>query len=115
MDLIIATYGLVLFGVGYHGWVLATKEETNLLCGGGPDDGIQSLKTSYRSELGGLVSGLAVLGTLFRTGTIDIRSVRFLRDYESAVTSARRPKSDSIFQNTKFGWVLIVAIQDLIV
>jgi hypothetical protein len=35
VDLIIATDGSVLFGVGYHGWVLATKEETILLRGGG--------------------------------------------------------------------------------
>jgi hypothetical protein len=35
VDLIIATDGSVLFGVGYHGWVLATKEETILLHGGG--------------------------------------------------------------------------------
>jgi hypothetical protein len=27
VELIIATYGSVLFGVGYHGWVLSTKEE----------------------------------------------------------------------------------------
>jgi hypothetical protein len=73
VDLIIATYGSVLFGVGYNGWVLATKEETILLRGGGPDDGIQSLMTSYRSELGGLVAGLAVLGTLFRSGAMNIR------------------------------------------
>jgi hypothetical protein len=53
VDLIIATDGSVLFVVGYHGWVLATKEEKLLLRGGGPDDGIQSLMTSYRSELGG--------------------------------------------------------------
>jgi hypothetical protein len=35
VDLIIATDGSVLFGVGYHGWVLAAKEETILLRGGG--------------------------------------------------------------------------------
>jgi hypothetical protein len=35
VDLIIAADGSVLFGVGYHGWVLATKEETILLRGGG--------------------------------------------------------------------------------
>jgi hypothetical protein len=64
-DLIIATDGSLLFGVGYHVWVLATTEETILHRGGGPDDGIQSLMTLYRSELGGLVAGLAVLGTLF--------------------------------------------------
>jgi hypothetical protein len=40
--------------------------------GGGPDDGIQSLMTSYQSELGGLVAGLAVLGTLFLSGAMNI-------------------------------------------
>jgi hypothetical protein len=77
VDLIIATDGSVLFGVGYHGWVLATKYETILLLGGGPDDEIQSLMTSYRSELGGLVAGLAVPGPLFHTGAINILSVQF--------------------------------------
>jgi hypothetical protein len=47
VDLIIDTDGSLLFGVGYHGWVLATKEETIRLRGGGPADGIQSLMTSY--------------------------------------------------------------------
>jgi hypothetical protein len=47
VDLIIDTNESVLFGVGYHGWVLATKDEKILLGGGGPDDGIQSLMTSY--------------------------------------------------------------------
>jgi hypothetical protein len=101
--------------VGYHGWVLATKEETILLHGEGPDDGIQSLMTSYRSELGGLVAGLAVLGTLFRSGAMNIRSTRFICDNESAVTTARRPKSKSIFHNTRCDWDLIATIQDLIV
>jgi hypothetical protein len=115
VDLIIATDGSVLFGVGYHGWVLSTKEETILLRGGGPDDGIQSLMTSYRSELGGLVGGLAVLGTLFCSGAMNIRSIRFICDNESAVTAARRPKSESIFRNTRCDWDLITMIQDLIV
>jgi hypothetical protein len=74
-DLIIATDGSVLFGLGYHVWVLAKKDETILLRGGWPDDRIQSLMTSHRSGLGGLVAGLAVLGTLFGTGTINIQSV----------------------------------------
>jgi hypothetical protein len=89
VDLIITTDGSVLFGVGYHGWVLSTKEEAILLRGGGSDDGIQSLMTSYRSELGGLVAGLAVLGTLFRSGAMNIRSIRFICDDESAVTAER--------------------------
>jgi hypothetical protein len=114
VDLIIAADGSVLFGVGYYGWFLATKNETNLLRGGGPDDGIQLLMTSYQLEFGGLVAGLAVLGTLLRAGNIHIRSVRFLCDNESAVTAARRPKSDIIFHNKKCNWDLIVTIQDLV-
>jgi hypothetical protein len=101
--------------MGYHDWVLETKEETILLRGGGPDDGIQSLMTLYRSELGGLVAGLEVLGTLFRSGTLNIRSIRFICDNESSVTASRRPASESIFHNTRCDWDLIATIQDIIV
>jgi hypothetical protein len=71
--------------------------------------------TSYRSELGGMVAGLAVLGTLFRSGDLNIRSIRFICDNGSAVTAARRPKSESILHNTRCDWDLIATIQDLIV
>jgi hypothetical protein len=70
---------------------------------------------SYRSELGGLVAGLAVLGTLFRSVTMNIRSIRFICDNKSAVTTARRPKSESKFHNTRCDGDLIATIQDLIV
>jgi hypothetical protein len=115
VDLIIAMDGSVSFGVGYHGCALATKDKKNLLRGGGLDDGIQSLMTSYGSKLGGLVASLAVLDTLFRAGTIKIRSIRFICDNESAVTAGRRPKSEIIFHNTKCDWDLLVTIQDLTV
>jgi hypothetical protein len=75
MDIILATGGSVLFGVGYHGWIIATRDKQTLLSGGGPDDGPADLMSSYRSELGGLVAGLNALGTLFRSGHINIRSV----------------------------------------
>jgi hypothetical protein len=70
---------------------------------------------SYRSELGGLVAGLTVPGTLFRSGAMNIRSIRFICDNKSAVTAARRPTSEIIFHNTRCDWDLIATIQDLIV
>jgi hypothetical protein len=71
--------------------------------------------TSYQSELGGVVAGLTVLGTLFLSGAVNIRSIRFKCNNESAVTASRRPTSESIFHNTRCDWDLIAMIQDLIV
>jgi hypothetical protein len=112
VNLIIASNGSILLGVGYHRWVLETKDETILLDGGGMDDVIQFLMTSYRSDLGGIVTRLAVPAALFRAGTIHIQSVLFLYSNDTAVTGSIRPKSDSIFHNTKYDLDLIMTIQD---
>jgi hypothetical protein len=63
-DIIVAIDGSIVFGVGYHSWVVATNNEQVIFSGGGPDDGDQLIITSYRSELGGIASGLAVISTL---------------------------------------------------
>jgi hypothetical protein len=78
-DLIVATDVSVLFGVGYHIWVIATSDEDILFTGGGPDDGEPLLMKSYQSEVGGLASGLSVLGKLARSGIINIRIGRNLQ------------------------------------
>jgi hypothetical protein len=66
-DLLVATDGSVVFGVGYHSWIITTMDENVIISVGGPDDGEPPLMTSYRSELGGLASSLAVLGMLERS------------------------------------------------
>jgi hypothetical protein len=48
-DMIVPMDGSVLFGVGYHSWVIATADEEILITGDGPDDGDPLLMTSYRS------------------------------------------------------------------
>jgi hypothetical protein len=67
-DTIVTIYGSVVFGVSYHSWIVASNNEHVLLSGSGPDDGDQLLMISYRSELGGIASGLALIGTLVRFG-----------------------------------------------
>jgi hypothetical protein len=52
MDIMIATEGSVLFGVGYHGWVISTRDEQILLSGGGPDGGSIDRQTSYIIPIG---------------------------------------------------------------
>jgi hypothetical protein len=47
-DIIVTTDGSVVFGVGYHRWVVATENEQVLLMGGA-GNGDQLLMTSYRS------------------------------------------------------------------
>jgi hypothetical protein len=113
VNIIIATDGSVTFGVGYHSWVVATEDEDILLQGGGPDDGNLYLMQSYRSELGGVSAGLAVLGTLSRSGLINIESATFLCDNESAFLSTNRPLTDSIFHRIEGGHDLVSTIKDL--
>jgi hypothetical protein len=90
VNIIIATDGSVTLGVGYHSWIVATEEEDILLKGGGTDDGDLFLMQSYRSELGGVEAGLTVLGTLSRSGLINIASTTFLCDNASVILSANR-------------------------
>jgi hypothetical protein len=100
-DIIVATDVSVVFGVGYHRWVFATKKEQVLLMGGGPDDGDQLLMTSYRSELGGIASGQAVIGTLVRSGKIKVKTVKFVCDNEAAIKACRRKCTQSVFHRTE--------------
>jgi hypothetical protein len=113
VNIIIATDGSKTFGVGYHSWIFATEDEDILLQGGGPDDGDLFLMQSYRSELGGVTVGLVVLGTLSRSGLINIASTTFLCDNESAVLSTNRPLTDSIFHRIEGDHDLVSSIKDL--
>jgi hypothetical protein len=112
-DRIAATGGSVLFGVGYHIWVIANSDEEILLTGGGQDDGDPLLMTSCQSELGGLATGVAVLDTLARSGLINIRSVKLVCDNKTAIISSKRQPSDSIFYKTETDYDVISTIHEL--
>jgi hypothetical protein len=103
----------VTLGVGYHSWIVATEDEDIILQGGGPDDGDLFLMQSYRSELGDVAAGLAVLRTLSRLGIINIASTIFLCDNASAIFSANRPLTDSIFHRIEGDHDLVSTIKDL--
>jgi hypothetical protein len=110
----VATDGSVLFGVGYHRWVIATSDEDILLTGGCPDDGDPLPMTSYRSELGGLAAALAVLGTLARSpGLINIRLVKCVCDNKPAILASNRQPTDSIFHKKETDFDVMSTIQEL--
>jgi hypothetical protein len=113
VNIIIATDRSVTLGVGYHSWIVATEDEEILLQGGGPDDGDIFLMQSYRSELGSVAAGLTVLGTLSRSGLINIASTTFLCDNASAILSANRPLTDSIFHRIEGDRDLVSTIKYL--
>jgi hypothetical protein len=93
--------------------VVATEDEDIILRGGRPDDGDLFLIQSYRSELGGVAAGLAVLGTLSRSGLINIASATFLCENESALLLTNRPLRDSIFEHIEGDHDLGSTIKDL--
>jgi hypothetical protein len=112
-DLVMATDGSVLFGVGYYRWLVSTKYEHILLRGGGPDDGAPLYITSYRSELGDICTGLTVIGVLARSGRINIMSVRLVCDNEAAVKRCNQKLTSIIYHNTERDWDLLKTFQSL--
>jgi ribonuclease HI len=96
-DIIVATEGSVVFGVGYHRWVVATDNDQVLLMGWGADDGYQLLMTSYRSKLRGIPNGLAVIDTLVSSGKIEVKSVKLVCDNEAAIKACKRKRTQSVF------------------
>jgi ribonuclease HI len=112
-DLIVATDVSVLFNMGYHSWVVSTKDEEIIISGGGPNDGAPNQMTSYRSELGGVCAGMAVIGTMARSGKINIRSVRFVCDNEVAVKRCNQKETNRVFHNTEGDWDLVSTYRDL--
>jgi hypothetical protein len=106
-DLIVATDGSVLIGVGYHSRLIATKTEHVLLRGGGPDDGSPLYMTSYQLELGGICAGLTEIGVLARSGRINLQSVRMVCDNEAAVKRCNQELPESIYNNTESVWDLL--------
>jgi hypothetical protein len=60
-----------------------------------------------------VAAGLAVLGTISRSGLINIASTTFLCDNASAILSANRPLIDSIFHRIEGDQDLVSTIKDL--
>jgi hypothetical protein len=60
-----------------------------------------------------VAAGLAVLGTLSRSGLINIASTTFLCDNESALLSTNSPLIDSIFHRIEGDHDLVSTIKDL--
>jgi ribonuclease HI len=81
--------------------------------GEGPYGGDQLLMTSYRSELGGIASGLAVIGTLVRSSKIKVKSVKLVCDNEEAVKACKRKKTQSVFHRTEGDHDLVSTIHNL--
>jgi hypothetical protein len=78
VDIIVATYGSVLFVVGCHSWILALDNEDIIISGGGPYDRASTYMTSYRSELGGIISGLAAIGMLHWSVLVCLCHIKFV-------------------------------------
>jgi ribonuclease HI len=112
-DLVVATDGSVLFDVGYDSLVVSIKDEERIILGGGPDDGAPNQVTSYRSELGGVCAGMAVIRAMIRSGEINIRSVRFVCDNEAAVKQCNQKQTNSVLHNTEGDWDLVSTYRDL--
>jgi hypothetical protein len=113
VDIIVATDGSVLFGVGYQSWILALDNEEIITSGGGPDDRASADMTSYRSELGGIISGLADIDMLNWSGLVCLRRIKFVSDNSAAIIAAKRTVTQNVFHRLKSDYDLISTMKFL--
>jgi hypothetical protein len=97
VDIIVATDGSVLFGVGYHSWILVLYNEEIIASGGGADDGASAYMTSYISELGGIIAGMEAIGMLHWSGLVCLRHIKLVCDNSASIIAAKRTVTQSIF------------------
>jgi hypothetical protein len=67
----------------------------------------------YRSEMGGIIAGNAVLGTLLRSGPINARCIKFICDNSAASLASKRDLTQSIFHRTEGDHYLIATMKYL--
>jgi hypothetical protein len=113
VDIIVETDGSVLFGVGYHSYILAIDNEEIITSGGGPGDGASAYMTSYRSELGGIIAGLAAISLLHRSGLVCIRHIKFMCNNSASIIAARRTVTQSIFHRLESDYDMIFTMKFL--
>jgi hypothetical protein len=68
--------------------------------------------TSYRSKLGGIASGLAVIGTLVRSGKIKVKTVKCVCDNE-VIKACRIKRTQSVFHRTEGDHDIISTVHSL--
>jgi hypothetical protein len=108
VDIIITIYGSLMFGVGYHIWILALNNEEIITSGNGPGDGASAyMIISYRSDLGGIMAGLAAIGMLHRSGLICLRHIKFVCDKSASIIAAKRTVIQSIFHRLESDYNMI--------
>jgi hypothetical protein len=113
VDIIVATDGSMLFGVGYHSWTLALNNKEIITSGGGPDDGASACMTSYISELGVIISGLAVIGMLQRSGVVCLRHIKYVCDNSAAIVASKRTVTQSRFHRLESDYDMISTMKFL--
>jgi hypothetical protein len=113
VDIILATYRSVLFGVVYHSWILALDNKEIIISGGGPDDGASTYMTWYISQLGGILAGLAAISMLHRSGLACICHIKFVWDNNAAIIAAKKTVTQSIFHRLKSDYDMISTMKFL--
>jgi hypothetical protein len=113
VDIMVATDGSVLFGVGYHSWILTPDNEEIIKSGGGPDDGASAYMTSYRSELAGIIAGLAAIGMLHRSGLVCLRHIKCVCDNSVDIIAAKRTVTQIIFHRLESDYNMISTMKIL--
>jgi hypothetical protein len=100
--------------LGSHGWIISTTDKATLAQGAGPTDGHPNSMSSYRAELGGLITILYIIYRICSHYDVDSGKAKYHCDNKGVIKNVFSTSTPTISQFLHTDYDLVVIAKRLL-